>query len=75
MFARFGCGRSLWIGSSWKSWCVKFIGSHSNGCGRCFVLMFRGWLGQVIGKARVPIIKFVETVSNIPFDIRYVRVH
>lgn len=34
----------------------------------------RGHVGkniQVIGKARVPIIKFVETVSNIPFDISF----
>lgn len=31
------------------------------------------YLGQIIGKARVPIIKFVETTSNIPFDIRYMR--
>ncbi|KAG0621663.1 hypothetical protein M758_3G038500 [Ceratodon purpureus] len=34
----------------------------------------RGHVGksiQVIGKARVPIIKFVETTSNIPFDISF----
>lgn len=40
-------------------------------CGQVLVSYLFSMVAQVIAKARVPIIKFVEKTSGIAFDIRY----
>lgn len=44
-----------------KYYCGKILASY----------FFSLWISQVIGKARIPIIKFVEKTSGIAFDIRF----